>query len=139
MSPWQVLDHTADVGLTVTAESLEAAMGELVEGYGHLVCPDGEIEQREERVLEVQAPNLEDLVIDLLDEVNVLHQMEGFIPARCTARLDLTGDAPRVSLTMHGEAWDEERHGYLMEIKATTYHGMEVIEEPARIVVIFDI
>ncbi len=133
--PWQVLEHTADVGLRATGDDLEAAVADLVSGFGHLVCPEGEVEAREEEVIEVEAEALDDLIVDLLDEVNFLHQMEGFIP--CQAEVALSDG--RLVAHLAGEPWDQERHGYLMEIKATTYHELKVQADPAVIEVIFDI
>lgn len=139
MSPWRVLEHTADVGLVATGETLEAALADLLVGYGKLVCPEGKIRAGEEAVLTVEGERLDDLVVDLLDELNFLHQMEGFLPAE--ARVERTGGG--LTARMKGEAWDEEVHGYLMEIKATTFHDLVVDEasgdQPARVEVIFDI
>lgn len=133
--PWQVLEHTADVGLRATGEDLEAALADLLTGFGHLVCPEGEVQPAETHTITVEADNLDDLVVDLLDEVNFVHQMEGFIPCQATVEL---ADG-RLTATMQGQTWDRERHGYLMEIKATTYHALTVDEDPAMIEVIFDI
>lgn len=132
---WEVFEHTADVGLRATGDTLEAALADLLAGFGHLVCPDGEVEARQARTVEIEAEALDDLVVDLLDEVNFIHQMEGFIP--CQAEIHLSDG--RLVAEMAGETWDQDRHGYLMEIKATTYHELAVEEDPALVEVIFDI
>ncbi len=133
--PWEVLEHTADVGLRATGDDLEDALAELLAAFGHLVCPDGEVEARDLEIIEIKAGTVDDLVVDLLDELNFLHQMEGFIPV--DAEVDL-GDG-HLTARLHGETWDEDRHGYLMEIKATTYHALTIEEDPALVEVIFDI
>lgn len=38
-----------------------------------------------------------------------------------------------------GEPFDTEKHNYPLEIKAVTYHMLEVMEVPARVQVIFDL
>lgn len=133
--PWEVLEHTADVGLRATGDDLADALADLLVGFGHLVCPDGEVEARDPETIEIEADTLDDLVVDLLDELNFLHQMEGFIPA--DAEVDLAKG--HLTARLRGETWDKDRHGYLMEIKATTYHGLEVDEDPGRIAVLFDV
>lgn len=133
--PWEVLEHTADVGLRATGDDLEDALASLLIGFGHLVCPDGEVEARDTETIEVEAGTIDDLVVDLLDELNFVHQMEGFIPADATVTLS----DGHLTARLQGETWDEERHGYLMEIKATTYHALTVDEDPALVEVIFDI
>lgn len=139
MSPWKVVEHTADVGLEATGDSLEEAIEEAIAGFGGLVCPEGDVQATASRRLEVQARDLDDLVVDLLDEVNYVHQVDHLVPAEATVDLHRTGEGYRLDLELRGEAYDPDRHGHLMEIKATTYHGLEVTEEPARIAVLFDV
>lgn len=133
--PWEVLEHTADVGLTATGPNLEAAIGDLVAGFGRLLCPDGTIGTDESHRFEVPAKRLEDAVMDLLDELNFVHQMQGFLPAQAVVRIE----DGQLTARVRGEGYDPDKHGHLMEIKATTYHELEVERDPARIQVIFDI
>lgn len=141
MTPWEVLEHTADVGLRVEAETIEEAIASVVEGFGGLVCPEGEIDPAEPWQLQVEADELDDLVVDMLDEINYIHQTQRFLPAHCEVILDEVGETQRYRATirMRGETYDEGKHGHLMEIKATTYHGFEIQQDPPRIEVIFDV
>lgn len=139
MSPWSIIEHTADVGLKVEAESLSAALSDLVDGYAALVCPDGGIEPSQSRQIAIGSPAMDDLVVDLLDELNFINQTEGFLPATCRATIQPTSSGVQATLELEGEIYDPERHGHLMEIKATTYHDLVVERDPARIEVIFDI
>ncbi len=143
MSPWEVLEHTADVGLKVTADTLEEAIAETIEGFGALVCPEGQVDPAEPWQLQVEADELDDLVVDALDEINYIHQTQRFIPAACEVILDQVqqGETTRhkATLRMRGELYDEDKHGHLMEIKATTYHGLEIQRDPPTIEVIFDV
>lgn len=143
MSPWEVLEHTADVGLRVEADSLEEAFADVIEGFGALVCPEGEVEPSEPWELQVEADDLDDLIVDALDEINYLHQTQRYIPATCEVILDQLDrgetNPTRATIRMRGEMYDEDKHGHLMEIKATTYHGLEIHEDPPRIEVIFDV
>lgn len=140
MTPWEVLEHTADVGLRVEADTLEAAIADVVEGFGGLVCPEGEVEPAEDYQLQVEARDLDDLLVDALDEINYIHQTQRFLPARCEVVLDEVDDGRlRATFRMRGEVYDRAKHGHLMEIKATTYHGLEVAEDPPRIEVLFDV
>jgi SHS2 domain-containing protein len=136
--PWEVLDHTADVGLVVTADSLEHVIEDAIAGFGELVCPEGEVDGRAERDLTVSADDLDDLVVDVLDELNFLHQTEHFVPAGASVEIDANGGY-QATVTVRGEDFDPNKHGHLMEVKATTYHGLEVDEDEPRIEVIFDV
>jgi SHS2 domain-containing protein len=139
VSSFRIVEHTADVGLEAEADTLEGAVVALVEGFGELVCPEGEVQAREERTVSVEAPDLDDLVVDLLDQLNYVHQVDRFVPAGGTARIEKTAEGYRVRLQATGEGYDREAHGHLMEIKATTYHGLEVERDPGRVAVLFDV
>lgn len=135
---WEIVEHTADVGLAAEAPTLEQAMAETIAGFGHLVCPEAEVEAAEERSLEVTAPSLDDVVVDMLDEINFVHQTERFLPAEADVAIEPLEEGHRLQAQVRGETYDRDRHGHLMEIKATTYHGLEVDEE-GRIAVLFDV
>lgn len=139
VSSWRVVEHTADVGLEAEGETLEDALEATIAGFGHLVCPEGEVRAAERVEIELEAPALRDLVVDLLDELNYVHQIEHFVPAGGQATIQARGEGYRLEASVEGEAYDRDRHGHLMEIKATTYHGLEVDEEPGRIAVLFDV
>lgn len=143
MSPWEILEHTADVGLTVEADTIEEAIADTIEGFGGLVCPEAEVDPSEPWQIQIEARDLDDLVVDALDEINYIHQTQRFIPAECEVVLDqMQGDETvrwRATFRMRGEHYDEDKHGHLMEIKATTYHGFTLERDPPRIEVIFDI
>jgi SHS2 domain-containing protein len=134
---WRVVEHTADVGLEAEGADLAEAVEEVIAGFGHLVCPEAEVGIGEQRRLEVEAPSRADLVVDLLDELNFVHQTERFLPAEAEVAIAATEDGCRLDATIEGETYERDRHGHLMEIKATTYHGLEV--EDGRIAVLFDV
>lgn len=141
VTPWEVLEHTADIGLRVEADTLEEAIAQVIEGFGRLVCPEGEIDPAEPWQLQVEADALDNLLVDTLDEINYIHQTQRFLPGRCEVILDRIDetDRYRATIRMRGETYDEAKHGHLMEIKATTYHGLEMQEDPPLIEVIFDV
>lgn len=136
---WRVVEHTADVGLEAEGETLEGALAEAIAGFGHLVCPEADVEATSTREIELEAPSLDDVVVDLLDELNYVHQIDRFLPAEGEATIAPVEDGYRLHAEIRGETYDAERHGHLMEIKATTYHGLEVADEPGRIAVLFDV
>lgn len=140
MTPWEVLEHTADVGLRAEGASLEGAIASVIEGFGALVCPEGEVEPVDPYQLQVEAAALDDLVVDALDDLNYIHQTQRFLPGACEVVLEETDDGRhRATLRMLGETYDRDKHGHLMEIKATTYHGLEIREDPPGIEVLFDV
>lgn len=135
------LDHTADVGMDVTAPSLEAlfhraALGmlALLRGYDDEPAPDGAREPDATQRLELEAEDAAGLLAAWLKELLFLHEVHGADYTGATFH-NLTGRAltARVGTAPAAPA--------VREIKGVTYHELAVEESDdgwkAR--VIFDV
>lgn len=125
MSPFDVLEHTADIGLRATGASLEEAFGAAGEGLAVLLgawFPGG----GEERAVGVGgASDVEDLLALWLDELLFVHEHDGVVFT--SIRVDAIRD-DAFSATLGLEPIGErELEG--IGIKATTYHGLRVEED----------
>lgn len=135
------LDHTADIGIRVEARSLaslfdRAALGMLAILTGDAGTDDGSAVrvQAEER-LDLEAPDVEALLVRWLREILFLFQVRHFAyraavletlePGRLVGRVEGV-QAPAAPVT---------------ELKGVTYHGLEVVEEDGawHATVIFDV
>lgn len=122
---FEILEHTADIGLQVrasTREELYEAMGEgLATLQGAWFPDDGT-----ERPVTVEAPDREALLVSWLDELLFLHETEDAVFSGLTVeRVDDTSLTGRVRLSPRG---DRELEG--VGVKAATYHRVEVAPEP---------
>ena len=142
--PWEVLEHTADTGIVVRAGSLpelfERAAAAMFDAMVDLdtVEPRGEAEE-----VSVLAPDRETLLVAWLSELLSRAEAEGRLYGEFDVReLGGSGDGWRLVARVRGEPVDPSRHAFALEIKAVTYHLLEVREEaPGRWVarVLFDI
>lgn len=132
---YEELEHTADVGIRAYGDSVNeifenAAMGmfDLMTDVS-LVRPVGEVK------VEVQAHDLGSLLVDWLSELLFLHEVDHAFFAEFVVAvegLDLRG-------TARGEEVDPGRHRLEAQVKAVTYHKLEVNPEEGYATVIFDI
>ena len=140
--PWQVLDHTADAGVVVTAGDREALFAEALRALTDCITEVDRVRLRERRQLRLAADNVELLLVEWLGEVLYRFEVEGFVAAG--ARLEIA-DRSDGGLTLSGEIagepHDPGRHPHKVAVKAVTYHGLEVAAGPGgwRASVIFDI
>mgnify|MGYP001409022397 FL=1 len=130
-------EHTADIGLAVEAPSLEAAFGEaalaLVEVITGRALPP--VEQR--RTLEVMAESREQLLVQFLSRLLVEFDGDGFLPGRVQVSLTSAGS---LTATLEGATWESVRDGYGVEVKAISYHDLQVESgPPAQLRVILDL
>jgi SHS2 domain-containing protein len=118
-------DHTADMGFTVEADSLESLFKAAAIEMTSILCPDlSSIRHREEHSLSVEGEDLEELLVNWLSEINVLFQTEGILMADPTA---LTiNDNSILHAKFAADHYDPERHTLGTEIKAVTYHKLFV-------------
>jgi SHS2 domain-containing protein len=122
---FEILEHTADIGLQARASTREELYEALGEGLATLQgawFPD----QGTERQVRVEAPDREALLVSWLDELLYLHEAEDAVFAGVAVdRADDTSLSARVRLAPRG---DRELEG--VGVKAATYHRVQVAEEP---------
>ncbi|MDI7246383.1 MAG: archease [Bacillota bacterium] len=81
--PYEVLEHTADVGIRARGRTLEEAFANAALGMMSLVVPEpGRVLEREERQVKVCAADLEGLLVGWLSEFVYLIDAERFLVAR---------------------------------------------------------
>jgi SHS2 domain-containing protein len=122
---FEILEHTADIGLQVrasTREELYEAMGEGLATVQGAWFPD----RGTERAVMVEAPDPEALLVAWLDELLYLHEAEDAVFAGLAVdHVEDTSISARVRLAPRG---DRELEG--AGVKAATYHRVEVTPEP---------
>jgi SHS2 domain-containing protein len=123
------LDHTADIAIEVVADSpAELFRRAGLALHSFLVEADG-IESREERRLDVESTGWADLLHDWLARLLRDFLVQGFV-AREIA-VDEISDR-RIASRISGETLDHDRHQFIGEIKAVTYHELVVEERDGR-------
>lgn len=131
------IDHTGDIGITVTAATLEELFARAAWGMFAVLTDMAGVEVRETHRIAVEAADREALLVEWLSELNYLHVTEHVLLSRFTVE---SIDDRRLTALVGGEPVDPERHTVYTEIKAITYHDL-VIEETGtgwQVQVIFD-
>ncbi|MGH2683739.1 MAG: archease [Actinomycetota bacterium] len=122
---FEILEHTADIGLRARAPTREELFDALGEGLATLQgawFPD----TGEERRVEVEAPDPAALLVSWLDELLYLQEVEDAVFAGLAVdRVDDTSLSARVRVAPRGE---RELEG--VGVKAATYHQVQVRREP---------
>ena len=72
--PFKLREHTADIRLEITGESLAALFGESMHAMNAVSCPDYTAEVVERR-LSVRSPDILSLLVDFLNELLFLGQV----------------------------------------------------------------
>jgi SHS2 domain-containing protein len=138
MKRFKVLDHTADIGLIVYGEDLKALFENAGEAFFHLVTDLRKVRSRTERRIEIQGEILERLMVDWLTELLYLHDVENLLFKKF--KVESIGKAGLKAM-VKGEPFQEGVHVIKTEVKAVTYHRIEVRKENGgwRAQIIFDL
>lgn len=130
--PWQVFDHTADLGLRFEAPTREALFEEAGRAFVALIVeePDAVVRSRERLDVALAAADPADLLFDWLHALLVAFEVRHLLLARFAIELvELDEfDERGAGLQLHASAWGERvdpaRHRLVREVKAITYHGL---------------
>ena len=136
MKPYDIVEHTADVGIKAYGDSIEEAFANAAKGMFDLITDNSNIDSIGEYLIELEADNLEELLVDWLSELLFLHGAHNLV----FGFFDVKIRDKKLSARVKGEEYNLEKHGMGVEIKAVTYHMLEVHEKPPIYVqVLFDI
>jgi SHS2 domain-containing protein len=121
--PFEVLEHTAEIGLRAEAPTLPALFADLGVGLFSLITDVGSVRRVRTWEVEIASDDLSSLVVDWLNELLFLHARDGAL----AAEIHVHDVSPaRLCATVHGEPFDPRRHPRGIEVKAATYHQLRV-------------
>lgn len=123
MGTFEVIEHTADVGIVARAATLPELFEVAAEGMFSFVVEPGVVEHRVwlERI--VDADDLAGLLVAWLNDLLIVFNTEQIVPK--TFVVDEITER-RLRATVHGEPVDPQRHRFRLDIKAATYHMVDV-------------
>ena len=134
----QQFDHTADVGIVVTADDLRQLFARAAWGMFSLITDMAAVRPAEKVDVSANGPDREALLVRWLSELNFRHATDRWL----FCRFDMHSlDAENVSASVYGERLDPRCHVIRTEVKAITYHGLRIWREVQglRGRVIFDV
>jgi SHS2 domain-containing protein len=126
MKRFELLDHTADIGLVVYGEDLKALFENAGEAFFHLVTDLRKVKRRVERRIEIKGESLERLMVDWLSELLYLHDVQHLLFK--SFQVESVGQ-DGLRARVKGEPFQEGVHVIKTEVKAVTYHQIEVCQK----------
>ncbi|MFH1140826.1 MAG: archease [Chloroflexota bacterium] len=134
---FEVMDHTADVGIRATGDTLADAFANAARGMFSIITDLDTVQPSESRQVTVTAPDMDALLVNWLNELIYLFEVDGLLLVDFA--IHSLSDT-RLTANCAGERVDPERHPIKTGVKAATYHGLEVRQgHPCHIQVILDI
>jgi SHS2 domain-containing protein len=130
--PYEIFEHTADLGLRVRAASLPGLFSDAGAGlFSMIVANPGDVRPVVEKAFRLAGEECDLLLFDWLSELLYTFETERILLADFDVRVEESDSAFLLAANCRGEAVDEARHRLEHEVKAITYHGLSV-QETAR-------
>jgi SHS2 domain-containing protein len=129
MGRFEILDHTADIGIIVYGEDLKALFENAGEAFFHLITDMKRVRRSVRRRIEIGKESLERLMVDWLSELLYLHDVEYLLFREF--KIESVGE-DGLRAVVRGEPFQKGVHVIKTEVKAVTYHQIEVRKENGR-------
>jgi SHS2 domain-containing protein len=124
---YETFEHTADLGLRAGAVDLNTVFAEAARClFSAIVENLDDVQPRQQLELRIEGTDRELLLFDWLKELLYRFDTEHLLFSRFEVQVDpngLTGSA-------WGEPLDRPRHALSHEVKAITYHGLRLEQQP---------
>lgn len=136
MSYGQV-EHTADIALHIEANSKKALFAEAARGLFSLMVEDYDISEDKIWRVELSSPDIESLLVDWLNELIFLFETEGALISDAFIHSIAGG---QIKAKLAGENYDPNKHQLTRQLKAATYHALEIKKNSIwEATIVFDI
>lgn len=136
---YELIEHTADIGIRAFGNTLSHCFAHAAKGMFDIITNESQVESVGEYHVDLSADNIEQLLVDWLSELLFLHSTQRLVFGEFDVHVD--EESPSLEAKVFGERYDDEKHGYGAEIKAVTYHMLDVeqTDEGYAAQVLFDI
>jgi SHS2 domain-containing protein len=132
---YELIEHTADVAVKAYGGDLSEMFANVALGMFNVMTDTSAVKTVGEYKVEVESADLEGLLVDWLSELLYLFDtQEVFL-----REFDVSIDGNKLTASVRGENLDRERHPLKSDVKAATYHMLEINEEEGYVVVLLDI
>ncbi len=124
---YETFEHTADLGLRIKANDLNSLFAEAARAlFSVIVANLEEVQPVEEMLFAIKGHEAEDLLHDWLAELLFTFHVQRRLLVNFNVNIHSTG----LTAVARGELTDPKRHEINLEIKAITWHGLKVVQQP---------
>jgi SHS2 domain-containing protein len=134
---FEIIDHTADVGLVAYGADMSQAFANAARALFSLITEIDDVAEVLHRDIELTATDQESLLVEWLNELIYLFDTENIIFKRFDIiKLNHT----QLKARSYGEKVDKAKHKLKTGVKAATYHMLKVDrDDVCQVQVLFDI
>ena len=125
---YKFLDHATDAIIEVTAKDLKEAFLTTADAVINLTLDQNKVEEKDQKKFSAQGKDLRYLLFSWLEEIPFILITEGFAISRIEFNI-IQNEDYKINAIAYGEPLDFKKHNFKVEIKAPTFHDMEIRQE----------
>ena len=133
---FRYLDHMTDAVIEAYGKTLDEAFEQAAKGLNDTMIDLQGVEPKTQIKLSASGYDTHSLLFDWLDKVMLLLVADGIVTSEFNVEISRKGGFSLKGIA-RGEKLDLRRHKYKVEIKAVTYHEMQVKEDDSGATVRF--
>ncbi len=126
MKNFEYFDTTADIGFKAYGDSLNEAFENAGLAIFNIISDTSQISPKTSKSIEVTSEDEVSLLYDYLEELLFCHEIDFMLFSKFDVEIKKTDGQFILNATIAGEEIDWSKHERKTEIKAITFHMMEV-------------
>ncbi|RNI13828.1 archease [Methanohalophilus sp. RSK] len=127
MKKYEYIEHTADARFKAFGKTAEEAFANAAQAMFNVMIDTSGINPQITEYIELQAPDLENLLVDWLSELLYLFEVNMVVFSSFEVfAIEKEGDEYLLSAKAEGEPLDLKKHIFDTEVKAVTYNDLGV-------------
>ncbi|MFC1506587.1 archease [Thermoproteota archaeon] len=124
---FKFLEHTADAYIEARGESLEEAYANAAIAMFQVMTETSKVEPKTEESIEVEGKDLSSLLYSWLEELLVRHEIKNKLYSKFHIEIiEAQRESYRLKAKIYGEDFNSKKHPSKTEVKAVTFHMMEI-------------
>ena len=133
---YKLIDHTADFGLHVFGRDVQDLFVNAAHALYDIITDAEVLEGRQEYEIRIHGDDWPDLMVNWLREI-LFFQTGRDLLIQCVEILSIS--EYELGAKLRADPWDPDRHSIKTEIKAVTYHQIQVGQNGWEAKIIFDV
>jgi len=130
--PYVFLPHTTDAYIEAVGTSFEEALQNAAAALIDTMCNLPLVDTISTDEIQVEGENEFALLYDWLEAILLKFELEQKVYSQFLVKLTtLPSDHLRIKAVVKGERYDRRKHGSKVEVKAVTFHRMEISRTPS--------
>ena len=140
MKSFEYIEHTADVAIKTSGDTLEEAFAAAAEAMFVIITDGARVEADEQVSLEVTSDDRESLLVDFLSKIILIFEIDRLVLSEVDVEFN---GSDCLKATGKGERFVDEKHGHGLHIKGVSYHMIKISDghgdSPSHVQVLFDV